>query len=198
MVNRTLCLSQASQRRLESLLIILDQITKAGEEEEGDPFSSTFEALRVMQSTISKFNGHSGAENPPNSDSSSEYTTPAQSQSNSPTRETSPPPQNSHMPINSLLALSINSQLSPEQQPPINSSPSTSPTHSGGISSLATHSIVATRRQDSKVSPPHPERPGSPRRSSDSELHRLGVRPVPRSVTQPLYGHSRPIDSTFK
>jgi len=35
----------------------LDQISKLAEEKEGDPFSSTFEALRVMQTTISKFNG---------------------------------------------------------------------------------------------------------------------------------------------
>ena len=83
-------LTEESSFRIQPLCTILEQLTKASVEEEGDPFSSTFEALRVMQTMISKFN--SGSANPENSDSSSEYTTPAESRTTSPNHKQSPPP----------------------------------------------------------------------------------------------------------
>ena len=79
-----------AHKRIEPLLVVLDQISKVAEEEEGDPFSSTFKALRVMQTTSSKFNG-GGSPSRDISASSSEYTTPVQSHSTSPTHEHSPP-----------------------------------------------------------------------------------------------------------
>ena len=51
----SLSLSQTAVSRISELPEILDQISHAMEEANEDPFSSTFEALRVMHSTISKF-----------------------------------------------------------------------------------------------------------------------------------------------
>lgn len=84
---KTVKLSEEKLRRLDPLVALLVQLSKAQEDDLEDPFSSTFEALRVMQSTISTFSADRE-----NSESSSEYTTPAQSQPNSPTHEQSPPP----------------------------------------------------------------------------------------------------------
>ena len=82
--------TQAGSRRIEVLVQMLGDISHAGEEEASDPFTSTFEALRVMKTTISKLDTVVPPEST-HSDSSSEYTTPAQSQTTSPTREVSPP-----------------------------------------------------------------------------------------------------------
>lgn len=84
---KTVKLSEDKLRRLDPLVAILVQLSKAQEEDQEDPFTSTFEALRVMQSTISTFTADRE-----NSESSSEYTTPAQSQPTSPGHEQSPPP----------------------------------------------------------------------------------------------------------
>lgn len=46
---------QDSLARVSELPDILQHISSSMEEAQEDPFSSTFEALRVMQSTISKF-----------------------------------------------------------------------------------------------------------------------------------------------
>ncbi len=80
-------LSESQLQRLDTLVAILLQLSKAQEEDLEDPFCSTFEALRVMQSTISTFNTERE-----NSESSSEYNTPAGSQATSPAHEESPPP----------------------------------------------------------------------------------------------------------
>ena len=175
------CLSdppQEAQRRIERLPVILQQITQSAEEDEEDPFSSTFEALRVMQSTISTFNSKppTPAQDKAGSDTSSEYTTPAQSQSSSPIREQSPPP--SFQPP-SLLALNVHPSPHPEQLP-LFGSPSTSPTHTGSlVSRLATHGASASRTTSQedrgRTSPPGGARHGgraeaaggSPRRCSD-------------------------------
>ena len=84
---KTVKLSEDKLRRLDPLVAMLVQLSKAQEDDQEDPFSSTFEALRVMQSTISTFSADRE-----NSESSSEYTTPAQSQPTSPGHEQSPPP----------------------------------------------------------------------------------------------------------
>lgn len=194
-------LSEESSFRIQPLCTILEQLTKASEEEEGDPFSSTFEALRVMQSTISKFN--SGPADPENSDSSSEYTTPAESQTTSPNHEQSPPPpfvtaQTTRATLGSAAQILNQTSLSSDQ-PLLSTSPSTSPTHSGGVSRLATHS------HKSKTSPTgaRGERgvdDSSVRRLSDSELQRHGVKlrgPIPSHVRS-SHSHSRSIDETLK
>ena len=203
-----------AHKRIEPLLVVLDQISKAAEEEEGDPFSSTFEALRVMQTTISKFNG-GGSPSRDISASSSEYTTPVQSHSTSPTHEHSPPPPGippDTMSLGSLLGFALSSS----EQSSMGPSPSTSPTHSCTVSSLATHSFVASRSGEessggwSRTSPPTQSHgaggsnhskvePGSPRRLSDSDVHRHGVRPrqYPPHL-QPSHGYSKSIDATFK
>ena len=84
---KTVKLSEHQLQQLDALVGILLQLSKAQEEDVEDPFSSTFEALRVMQSTISTFTADRE-----NSDSSSEYNTPAGSQATSPAHEQSPPP----------------------------------------------------------------------------------------------------------
>ena len=197
-------LSEESSFRIQPLCTILEQLTRASEEEEGDPFSSTFEALRVMQSTISKFN--SGPADPDNSDSSSEYTTPAESQTTSPNHEQSPPPpfvtaQTTRATLGSAAQI-LNQTSILSDQPLLSTSPSTSPTHSGGgVSRLATHS------HKSKTSPTGGaglrERgadDGSVRRLSDSELQRHGVklRGVIPSHVRTSHSHSRSIDETLK
>ena len=196
-------------RRIEPLPAILDQISKLAEEEEGDPFSSTFEALRVMQTTISKFNG-GGSPEREISDTSSEYTTPAQSQSTSPTHEHSPPAPSPPNPSD-IVSLGSMMGFPPPDQTTITVSPCTSPTYGSAVSRLATHSIMASRSGEessgnwTRRSPPTQPRnqytvePGSPRRLSDSELHRHGVRSrLPPSYQQPSHGHSKSIDATFR
>jgi len=192
-------------RRIEPLPAILDQISKLAEEEEGDPFSSTFEALRVMQTTISKFNGGGSPEREV-SDTSSEYTTPAQSQSTSPTHEHSPPAPGPPHPSD-IASLGSMLGFLPSDQTTITVSPCTSPTYGSSVSSLATHSFTASRSEESsgnwnRTSPPAQPRnqePGSPRRLSDSEIHRHGVRArLPPSYLQPSHGHSKSIDATYK
>ena len=101
--------SQSGALRIKSLSDILHDISQAGEEDASDPFTSTFEALRVMKTTISKLNTVVPTESA-HSDSSSEYTTPAQSQTTSPTREMSPPSFSVPSPdstVKGLLALGI-------------------------------------------------------------------------------------------
>ena len=194
-------LTEESSFRIQPLCTILEQLTKASEEEEGDPFSSTFEALRVMQSTISKFN--SGPADPENSDSSSEYTTPAESQTTSPNHEQSPPPpfvtaQTTRATLGSAAQI-LNQTSLLSDQPLLSTSPSTSPTHSGGgVSRLATHS------HKSKTSPTGARErgadDGSARRLSDSELQRHGVKlrgAIPSHVRS-SHSHSRSIDETLK
>ncbi len=80
-------LTDSQLQRLDTLVAILLQLSKAQEDDLEDPFCSTFEALRVMQSTISTFNTDRE-----NSESSSEYNTPTGSQATSPAHEQSPPP----------------------------------------------------------------------------------------------------------
>ena len=123
-----------------------------------------------MKNTISKFNVLTVDQetSPP----SSEYTTPAQSQTTSPTRETSPPSFVASEPsLNNLMSLGLSKETSV--------SPSSSPTQ-GGVSSLATHSMVARRLKTQTL--PNSSRVASlgevssdPRRLSDSVLQREGV-----------------------
>ena len=198
-------LTEESSFRIQPLCTILEQLTKASEEEEGDPFSSTFEALRVMQSTISKFN--SGSADPENSDSSSEYTTPAESQTTSPNHEQSPPPpfvtaQTTRATLGSAVQILNQTTSLSSDQPLLSTSPSTSPTHSGGgVSRLATHS------HKSKTSPTGARERGiggaddsSVRRLSDSELQRHGVklRGVIPTHVRSSHSHSKSIDETLK
>ena len=83
---------QGGSVRIETLTRLLHEISQAGEEDDSDPFTSTFEALRVMKTTISKLNTvFPPSERSGYSDTSPEYVTPVQSQSTSPTRELSPP-----------------------------------------------------------------------------------------------------------
>ena len=222
---KSIKLSEESLSRIKPLCTILDQLTRASEEEEGDPFSSTFEALRVMQSTISKFNSN-GAD-AENSDSSSEYTTPAESQTTSPNHEQSPPPpyitaQTARATIGSAIQI-LNQNSSSSEQSLLggsSSSPSTSPTHSGGgVSRLATHSHIAGGASSkTKTSPTGGAREsigaaigseGGVRRLSDSELQRHRVKPrvSPGGGGMPLplpshvkssHNHSRSIDETMK
>ena len=207
---------KVAHKRIEPLLVVLDQISKAAEEEEGDPFSSTFEALRVMQTTISKFNG-GGSPSRDISASSSEYTTPVQSHSTSPTHEHSPPPPGIPIPSDTMfLGSLLGFALSSSEQSSMGPSPSTSPTHGSTVSSLATHSFVASRSGEessggwNRTSPPTQSHgaggsnhskvePGSPRRLSDPDVHRHGVRPrqYPPHL-QPSHGYSKSIDATFK
>lgn len=160
----------------------------AGEEESSDPFTSTFEALRVMKTTISKFNVVSVDQ--PHSESSSEYTTPAQSQTTSPTREESPPTfATSESNLDNLLSLGMTQDQSV--------SPSSSPTQ-GGISSLATHSMVARREKKTQTLPNSSRAVSggdqSPdlRRLSDSALQRFGVRQM-KAVSDSHLQHAPPL-----
>ncbi len=88
---KSLKLSDSARHTIAPLVNILDAITRAGGEEEGDQLTSTIEALRAMQSDMfgaATITAKSGDD----SESSSEYTTPAQSQATSPLHEQSPPP----------------------------------------------------------------------------------------------------------
>ncbi len=80
---KSIKLPELQLQKLDSLVALLLQLSKSQEDDIEDPFSSTFEALRVMQTTISTFNTDRE-----NSESSSEYNTPA----TSPAHEQSPPP----------------------------------------------------------------------------------------------------------
>lgn len=84
---KSMKLPELQLQKLDSLVALLMQLSKSQEDDLEDPFSSTFEALRVMQTTISTFNTDRE-----NSESSSEYNTPAGSQATSPAHEQSPPP----------------------------------------------------------------------------------------------------------
>lgn len=177
---KSLPLTPAMKHSIQHLSIVLETITRAGEEEEGDPLTSTFEALRAMQTTIRHFNPNSGGEN---SESSSEYTTPAQSQTTSPSHEQSPPPPGASMQAACAtvgMAAKVLMQSSNVESP----SPTTSPTHTERMSSLATHSQHAVVRAGTS----HPglettsavvlDVPSSPRRKSDSELQKHKLHPA--------------------
>lgn len=207
---KTLTLSDTIRQAIHPLPLLLDAVTKAGLEDEGDPLSSTFEALRVMQTTISQFNPNSGGEN---SESSSEYTTPAQSQTTSPSHEQSPPPPGYAMQTASATVGSAAKLLAMQTGAGGNGggggvraeSPTTSPTHSEKVSSLATHSHHATAGGSGSAgggsSTPSSSRQRfsqssssetcqiqldvpktSPRRKSDSEVQRNKVRPASQQL----------------
>lgn len=197
---------------IQPLSLILESITKAGLEDEGDPLTSTFEALRAMQTTISQFNPNSGGEN---SESSSEYTTPAQSQTTSPSHEQSPPPPGSSMLMATATVGSAAKLLTMQNNGAENSSssPTTSPTHCERVSSLATHSHHASKSYShSRYRSSHSgvensgivlDVPVSPRRKSDSELQKHRVRPASQQLpsvgdanshSSNRHSHSRSID----
>ncbi|CAI8028732.1 hypothetical protein GBAR_LOCUS16336 [Geodia barretti] len=167
--------------RIETLTRLLHEISQAGEEDDSDPFTSTFEALRVMKTTISKLNTvFPPSERSGYSDISPEYVTPVQSQSTSPTRELSPP---SAGPTDSMLKGLQALGLADEQ------SPLSSPNLSGGgsMSSLATHTNKAVRREKTRTLPVSSRSSGpsggggnslESRRLSDSALQRLGIHKV--------------------
>lgn len=99
-------LPDSKLQQLDTLVDILLQLSKAQEDDVEDPFSSTFEALRVMQSTISTFNADRD-----NSESSSEYNTPAGSQATSPAHEVSPPPSEGGETARSTLGSAVQVSL---------------------------------------------------------------------------------------
>lgn len=215
---KILNITDAIKQSIQPLPVILEGITRASEEDEGDPLTSTFEALRAMQTTISQFNPNSGE----NSESSSEYTTPAQSQTTSPSHEQSPPPpgaamQAAHATVGSAAKLLTmqNSGGSEHQHGGSggSSSPTTSPTHSERVSSLATHSHHATSVgkqphsglstrtrsshssvQDSSISLDIPGSSSSktPRRKSAPDVQRHKVRPS----SQQLQGSVAVVESS--
>ena len=195
---KSLKLSEDTLHKIHPLLTLLDQLSKTGEEEEGDPFSSTFEALRIMQTTINKFNVPGPTDEI--SDSSSEYTTPAQSQPTSPSNEQSPPPPAILAQTTQATLGSAAAQLSTQTHSE-STSPNTSPNHS--VSRLATHKkMAAFSKPTIHTVPPDP---GSPRRLSDTDLQRHRVRPrngtpamtyVP-DYLRPSHSHSRSIDGSL-
>lgn len=189
---RTLNLSESTKQAIYPLPTILEAVTKASEEDEVDPLGSTFEALRVMQTTIKQFNNNSDE----NSESSSEYTTPAQSQATSPSHEQSPPPpgvsvQVARFTVGSAAQVftSQNNTRPPHEPSPSSSSPNTSPTHCDRVSSLATHShmAVTTRSRSShssntlnvsdRGSGDSETHGNSSRRKSETDVQRHRVRP---------------------
>lgn len=206
---------------IQPLSLVLESITKAGLEDEGDPLTATFEALRAMQTTISQFNPNSGGEN---SESSSEYTTPAQSQTTSPSHEQSPPPPGISMLTACATVGSAAKLLTMQNNGTENnsSSPTTSPTHCERVSSLATHSHHASkshshsryRSSNSAVenSGIVLDVPSIPRRKSDSELQKHRVRPSSQQIQgsasvgdagtghghSSRHSHSRSIDYSVK
>ena len=188
---KSLTLTPAMKQSIQPLSAILEAITRAGEEEEGDPLTSTFEALRAMQTTIRQFNPNSGGEN---SESSSEYTTPAQSQTTSPSHEQSPPPPGTSMQAACATVGSAAKVLM--QSNGESPSPTTSPTHTERVSSLATHSQHAVARARTShpgldnTNPAALDVPNNPRRKSDSELQKLKVRPASQgSITEAMKKH---------
>ena len=202
---KALKLSQDVKQSITPLTTMLDDITRAGEEDEGDPLTSTIEALRVMQTTVTKLGRHTiSGDNVSgdNSDSSSEYTTPAQSQATSPSHDQSPPPpgfsaQMAHATIKTaaqLMAAETAGKVSvtgggetSQQQ----HSPSTSPTHGEKVSRLATHSHSIHTQQERSISGAM-ERVNHPRRTkSDPERQRHRVRPA----SQQLPGSTLPDQS---
>ena len=215
---KSLQLNDATKLSIQPLPHLLETITKASEEDEGDPLTSTFEALRAMQTTISQFSTNSGD----NSDSSSEYTTPAQSQAASPLHEQSPPPPGAAVQVAratvgsaaQLLAMQSNGSGSGTTEQTQNS-PSVSPTHSERVSSLATHShsAVPTRSGSGKSGSTHERHMSdvtsldipakSPRRKSDPEVRKNRIRPssqqLPGSIPDHLMPfYARTIETTVK
>lgn len=209
---KPLQVSDTIKQSIQPLSLILEAITKAGQEDEGDPLTTTIEALRA----ITQFNPNSGGEN---SESSSEYTTPAQSQTTSPSHEQSPPPpgvsmQTACATVGSAAKL-LTMQNNGENH---NSSPTTSPTHCERVSSLATHSHHAgkshshsstgARYRSSQSAVENSlvlDVPSSPRRKSDSELQKHRVRPASQQIQTSSsvgettrHGHSRSIDYAIK
>lgn len=207
--------SDAVRQTISPLPAILEVITRVGDEDEGDPLTSTIEALRVMQTTnVTQFGGNTTTSGD-NSDSSSEYTTPAQSQATSPSHEQSPPPpgvsiQSAHATVTTAARLMTiqtatgglggggGGESSQQQHYHHQSSvsPSTSPTHGERVSSLATHSHSAHLK-------PSTEGGNSSRRKSDSEVQRHRVRPasqqLPGSVPdKSRHAHSLSIDCSIK
>lgn len=220
---KAVTLTDPMRHAIQPLAIILEGITRAGEEDEGDPLTATFEALRAMQSTISEFQPSTGGGGE-NSGSSSEYTTPAQSQTTSPLHEISPPPPGLSMQVASatvgsaakLLTMQNSGSGEPQNS---SSSPTTSPTHCERVSSLATHSHHAaggkshsrshsgagTRYRTSASTAAETvllDVPANPRRKSDSELQRQKVRPVSQGGTigdpASKQNYSKSIDHVIK
>lgn len=208
---KTLKLTDAVRESVSPLPSLLEAITKVGEEEEGDPLTSTIEALRVMQTTISQFSTSAtiGATSGDNSGSSSEYTTPAQSQATSPSHEQSPPPpglsiQSARATVNTAARLMATAggsgggggggngggggessqQYLYHHQGSV--SPSTSPTHGEKVSSLATHShtahIIKAHTMQERGVAGMPEGANTSRRKSDSEIQKHRVRPASQQL----------------
>ena len=191
---KSLKLSDSARQTIVPLCHILDSITRAGEEEE-DQLTSTIEALRIMQSTISQFGAATAIPSGENSGSSSEYTTPAQSQATSPSHEQSPPPvgasmQEARATVSSAAKLMQNLTTSGEGQVTASthqgsiSPTSTSPTHGERVSTLATHSHSAhpvtkshTMQDRSGTTHLPVDVGGAARRKSDTELQRHRIRP---------------------
>jgi hypothetical protein len=86
-------------------------------------------------------------------------------------------------------------------QPLLSTSPSTSPTHSGGgVSRLATHAHKSKTSPTGASARERGADDGSMRRSSDSEIQRHGVKvrgAIPSHV-RTSHSHSRSIDETLK
>ena len=193
---RALKLSDSVRQSITPLSTILDTITKAGQEDEGDQLTSTIEALRVIQTShASQFSASSttgGHISGDNSESSSEYTTPAQSQATSPLHDQSPPPPGIAVQL-AVATVSTAAQVmtmqtadgEQQQQPNQGSmSPSTSPTHNEKVSRLVTHSHTAQTKQ---------ERNGGSnmQMTSDSQTQRHRVRPVSQLLPGTTSEHSR-------
>ena len=216
---KSLKLSDSARQTITPLCSVLDVITRAGEEEEGDQLTSTIEALRVMQSTITQFGAATIPRSGENSESSSEYTTPAQSQATSPSHEQSPPPagssiQEARATVSSAARL-ITMQTSTgvagdshhhhhHHQSSV-SPPSVSPTHGEKLSTLATHSHSAYPLKAHTMSDRgggaslHPAETGGTRRKSESEIQKHRTRPSSQQLANPLAEsarqlHSRSID----
>lgn len=206
---KTLKLSDAVRQSIAPLTIILDAITRAAEEDEGDPLTSTIEALRDMQVTVAQFGNTTtgGGTSEDNSESSSEYTTPAQSQATSPSHDQSPPPpgfavQMAHVTVSTAAQLmtlqtsggaggSGGGETSQQHH-----SPNTSPTHCENVSSLATHSQTVHTQQD-RGAAGVTVRPNDPRKKSKSnpEMQRHRVRPASQQLPSKNADQSRHIHS---
>lgn len=199
LLNQIPNLKEESLAQVSELPLILKRITNTIEEDKEDPFSSTFEALRIMQSTISKFTPQSLQQTLSNS--SSEYTTPAQSTSTSPTSE--------RRPLSQVALISSPTHHTRQISAPVDwtgSSPTISPTHSANkfghrpsssfpqqqlhkiqtSASFNTPKDISSSRSMNIPSPidlttsfPLPEiitEIPSPRRNSDSALHNMDIK----------------------
>jgi hypothetical protein len=132
-------LKDVALARISELPGILDNITQIEQEANEDPLSSTFEALRLMNNTISKFTSA------PLSNSSSEYATPAQSTSTSPSHDQRPMSQ-------AIMGAGI--KVSPTHTRQISapiewsySSPTLSPIHNSVHKSLLGHRATSSMPQ---------------------------------------------------